>query len=75
MKAKFGHAQIAKHFLIEKLASGPVPSKELFEHAREGHSISTNTLRRAQKGLGIVATKATFAGGWMWSLPLADLSN
>jgi hypothetical protein len=62
---------IAKKFLIETLRNGPVASKELFEHAREGHGVSTMTLRRAQKELGIVAAKATFAGGWMWSLPVA----
>jgi len=66
---------IAKKFLIEMLRNGPVASKELFEHAREGYGVSINTLRRAQKDLGIVATKATFAGGWMWSLPLANPSR
>lgn len=65
----------AKRFLIEQLNNGAVASKELFEHAREGHGISTNTLRRAQKELGIVATKAAFAGGWMWSLPIANPSQ
>jgi len=62
---------IAKKFLLEMLRNGPVASKELFEHAREGYGVSTNTLRRAQKELGIVASKATFAGGWMWALPLS----
>jgi hypothetical protein len=64
---------IAKQFLIKQLSNGPTPSKELMEHAREGYGVSANTLRRAQKELGIVATKAAFAGAWMWSLPLANL--
>ncbi len=67
-----GKLGIAKKFLIESLRNGPVASKELFEHAREGYGVSTNTLRRAQKDLGIVASKTTFAGGWMWALPLAN---
>jgi putative DNA primase/helicase len=66
---------IAKQFLLRGLANGPASSKELLEHAREGHGISANTLRRAQKELGIVATKAAFAGGWTWALPLANLSR
>ena len=62
---------IAKQFLTRQLANGPAPSKELMEHAREGHGVSVNTLRRAQKDLGIMATKVAFSGGWMWSLPFA----
>lgn len=67
--------EIAKKFLIDHLGNGAVASKELFEHAREGYGLSTITLRRAQKELGITATKATFAGGWMWSLPIANPSQ
>jgi hypothetical protein len=59
---------IAKQFLIKHLANGPAPSKELMEHAREGIGVSANTLRKAQKDLGIVASKVAFSGGWMWSL-------
>lgn len=66
---------IAKRFLLEQLRNGPVASKELFEHAREGYGVSTNTLRRAQKDLGIVASKATFTSGWMWALPIASPSR
>jgi putative DNA primase/helicase len=62
----------AKRFLIEHLTNGPSPSKELMEHARERYGISTNTLRRAQSELGVTATKLSFAGGWMWSLPLSN---
>jgi putative DNA primase/helicase len=63
---------IAKRFLLEILANGPVPSKELMEHAREKHGISNDTLRRAQRDLGIEAIKQNFAGGWMWTLPLSE---
>jgi hypothetical protein len=60
---------IAKQFLVKQLANGPAPSKELMEHAREGIGVSANTLRKAQKELGVVANKVAFSGGWMWSLP------
>jgi AAA domain/Bifunctional DNA primase/polymerase, N-terminal len=66
---------IAKQFLIRHLANGPAPSKELMEHAREGIGVSANTLRKAQKDLGIIAQKVAFSGGWMWSLPLANPSR
>lgn len=66
---------IAKQFLLERLANGPAPSKELMEHAREGYGVSANTLCRAQKEIGVVASKAAFVGGWMWALPLASPSR
>ena len=59
----------AKKFLLEMLTKGPVPSIELFEHARERYGVSRDTLRRAQSDLGIEAVKAHFSGGWMWRLP------
>ena len=70
-----GQLGAAKQFLINTLHNGPAPSKELLEHARERFSISAITLRRAQKELGIVATKLSFAGGWNWSLPLSNQIN
>ena len=70
-----GQLGAAKQFLMNTLRNGPAPSKELLEHAREGYSVSAITLRRAQKELGIVATKSTFAGGWNWSLPLSNQIN
>lgn len=63
---------LAKQFLIHSLSSGPVASKELLENAREGHGISNETLRRAQKELSITATKIGYGGMWMWALPLAS---
>ncbi len=59
----------AKQYLTETLSAGPAPSQELLCNARDGHGISNNTLRRAQKEIGIVATKTAFTGGWIWSLP------
>lgn len=65
-KSKRGQA---KAFLLEMLRNGPVPSRELQEHAREGNGISVDTLRRAQTELGIVARKLAMSGGWVWELP------
>ena len=62
----------AKRFLIEALASGSVPSNELFEQAREWYGLSRDTLRRAQSDLGVEAIKEHFAGGWVWRLPLSS---
>ncbi|MDE1162302.1 MAG: AAA family ATPase [Acidobacteriaceae bacterium] len=59
----------AERFLLESLAHGPVPQRELMEHARELHSISANTLRRAKDKLGIEPRKNGMAGGWHWQLP------
>jgi hypothetical protein len=70
-----GQLGTAKQFLLTTLRNGPTPSKELLEHAREIYGVSAITLRRAQKELGIVATKSAFAGGWNWSLPLSNQIN
>ena len=61
----------AKKFLVETLRNGPTPTKELMEHAREIHGISSDTVRRAQKELSIAARKLSMGGGWVWELPAA----
>jgi hypothetical protein len=61
----------AQRFLLDSLKHGPVPSKELMEHARELHGISANTCRRAKEDLGITARKAGMQGGWLWQLPVS----
>jgi hypothetical protein len=61
---------LAKKFLIDSLKNGPVPSKELMEHAREALGISKDTLRLAQDELGIEARKLSMSGGWVWELPV-----
>ncbi len=61
----------AQSFLIDALKHGPVPSKELMEHAREQHGISAKTCRRAKDELGIQARKAGMTGGWLWQLSVS----
>ncbi|WP_263355415.1 hypothetical protein, partial [Acidicapsa acidisoli] len=60
-----------KAFLLETLRNGPVPSKELLEHARETRDIKRDTLIRAQKALSITSRKLAMNGGWVWELPVA----
>jgi hypothetical protein len=59
----------AKKFLQDSLTGGFVPARELLEHAREGQGLSCDTVRRAQKELGIRARKLSMNGGWVWELP------
>jgi putative DNA primase/helicase len=69
-----GASQIAKRdaiaFLNKRLALGPVKSAELKEEA-EANNISWATLRRAQRDLGITASKpkGKFDGEWVWQMP------
>ena len=58
----------ASAFLRELLANGPTPSDTVFKEARQLR-ISADTLRRAQKELGIKPRKRGIAGGWVWQLP------
>ncbi len=64
----------AQRFLLESLAHGPTPSKELMEHAKELHGISPETCRRAKDELGILARKLSMTSGWVWELPLRKAS-
>ncbi|NYF80574.1 AAA family ATPase [Granulicella arctica] len=61
----------AQSYLLEALKHGPVPSKELMEHAREIHGISPKTCRRAKDELRIQARKAGMTSGWLWQLPVS----
>jgi hypothetical protein len=60
----------AENFLRSKLASGPVPQKEIEEEAK-ANCISDRTLRRAKTELGVKAAKqqGKNGGGWTWELP------
>ena len=57
----------AIEFLRELLANGPVGATDA-EEAATKEGISSRTLRRARKELGIVPQKGDFVGGWSWSL-------
>jgi hypothetical protein len=62
----------AEEFLRDKLSCGPAPAKEAEEHAR-ALGISTRTLRRARKKLGVIPARESEGtqghGRWLWSLP------
>jgi hypothetical protein len=57
----------AEDFLKKALGGGPRATKEVEEEAREAHSISQRTLKRARKALHVPAAKR--ADGWWISLP------
>jgi hypothetical protein len=61
----------AKDFLRTQLAQGPKKQADI-EEAAEQEPISTATLRRAKKELGIKSKKLGKDEGWEWSLPPAD---
>jgi len=61
----------AKQFLIETLSNGPVPAKELLEHAHETYGITASTLRRASEALSITPRKLAMNGGWVWEFPFS----
>ena len=58
----------AKEFLQDILKSGPVASLEVEKEAK-GAGVAPATLKRAKTVLGIRTRKASFGGGWIWSLP------
>lgn len=66
----------AKRFLSDLLADGPMPTKAIKADA-EGAGYSWATIRRAQKALGIEASKEGGHFGpakqqWTWRLPAED---
>lgn len=58
----------AKRFLTDLLTAGPLPSKTIKSDA-DGAGYSWATIRRAQKALGISATKDDMRSPWKWTLP------
>ena len=75
---KRSELDMAKEFLQEELADGPVPASTLFTTAK-GYGYSVATVRRAAKDLHVRKTKQGFQGAWRWSLPdprgTAEASN
>jgi hypothetical protein len=59
----------AKRFLLDALADGPKPSKEIESDAREGHGIHRRTLERARTALGVVSFRPENPGPWYLRLP------
>jgi len=58
----------AAKWLADLLKDGPVPQKHI-EAEAERAGFSWATIRRAADDLGVIRKKASFGGGWMWSLP------
>jgi putative DNA primase/helicase len=66
--SRSGAKEIAKKFLADMLANGPVLKGDI-EDAAEGNGISERTLFRAKADLNIEAKKDDPQGGWRWHLP------
>lgn len=60
--------EMAKEFLRDELADGPVAASKLFATAK-GYGFSTMTVRRAANDLHICKRKDGYQGPWLWSLP------
>jgi putative DNA primase/helicase len=60
--------EMAKDFLRDELADGPVPASALFATAK-GYGYREITVRRASNDLHVSKAKSSFRGPWLWSLP------
>lgn len=58
----------AKGFLLDLLADGPMPAKEIAAHAK-GAGIAWATVRRAKAELDVQTQKSASDGPWLWRLP------
>jgi hypothetical protein len=58
----------AVRWLGELLKNGSVDSKDILSDAKQV-GIAGRTVERAKAQLGVKATKASYAGGWRWTLP------
>lgn len=66
--------RVAEQFLLERLADGPMPEKEIAKDSRTA-GITASTLRRAKEALGIKSRHYGQPGEgqeWRWSLPERD---
>jgi hypothetical protein len=59
---------MAAKWLLDLLAGGPVPVREIEDEARSA-GVSWATVRRAADGFGVISQKAGYEGGWAWRLP------
>jgi putative DNA primase/helicase len=63
-----GELDEAVDWLRKLLVNGSVDSKQIRSDAKES-GVAWRTVERAKTRLGAKASKASFSGGWRWSLP------
>jgi putative DNA primase/helicase len=61
----------AVDWLLEHLTAGPSRAGDVLREARNA-GISEKSVRTARERLGVKPTRAGFAGGWVWALPVAE---
>ncbi|TAM94638.1 MAG: AAA family ATPase [Rhodanobacteraceae bacterium] len=66
--------QDAVTFLRDLLASGALPTKEVFREA-EGAGYSRDQVKRAKAKIGAIAEKQGMTGGWSWRLSATEGSR
>jgi hypothetical protein len=58
----------AEAWLLDFLAAGPRPAKDVYESAAsDGHA--KDTIRRAKAVMNVMASKNGYQGAWTWTLP------
>jgi putative DNA primase/helicase len=67
-KATGKRTDAALAFLIEVLAGGPVPMKDIEERGAQ-RGLNVDQLKRAKGKLGIISDKSGFEGAWVWAMP------
>ena len=65
-RRKFARNEAAK-FLVDLLANGPLPAKEVRE-AADAHGHSWATVKRARQDAGVKVAKEGMRGPWLWTL-------
>lgn len=66
-----GTLERASELLAEMLKEGPRNAAEI-RAAAEGAGISERSMQVAAERMGAVKSKAGFAGGWIWSMPVTE---
>ena len=69
-----GKVSQVKQYLLQHLAYGAVPAKEITAAAIEQLNVCRNTVTTAKRDLNIESLKDGM-GGWKWSLPLSNQVN
>lgn len=65
----------AMEWLRDKLESGDLPAKDLYDEARESEAISKSTLTRVKQKLEVESYRDGSKGPWYWKLPGTQVAS